>query len=154
MNHLRTHPEAWRRFCFWALVFLVAAWLAPELWARLGGGGGYSGGGGGSSSSGSGGGGGGGELIGLWIEFCIHYPYIGLPITGIVGFYCYKSKSNEQSSIKVTPAPSPPLDWDALREHDENFSEVLFRDFSYSFIFQNTRGPRLGPVGALQPVPR
>ena len=134
MNHLRTHPEAYRRFCFWAFIFLVAAWLAPELWARLGGGGGYSGGGGGGSSSGGGGGGGGGELIVYWIRFCIHYPYIGLPITGFVGYQWYKSKSNEQRSIRVTPEPSPPLDWDALRSHDENFSEVLFRDFSYSLF--------------------
>jgi hypothetical protein len=135
MNHLRTHPEAWRRFCFWAFVFLVAAWLAPELWARLGGGGGYSGGGGGGSSSGGGGGGGGGgELIYYWIKFCIHYPYIGLPITGIGGFLCYMTKSNEQRSIRVTPELVPPQDWDALRAHDENFSEVLFRDFSYSLF--------------------
>jgi len=135
MNHFRTHPEAWRRFCFWAFVFLVAAWLAPELWARLGGGGGYSGGGGGGGySGGDGGGGGGGELFVYWIKFCIHYPYIGLPITGFVGYQWYKFKSNEQRSIRVTPEPSPPLDWDALRAHDENFSEVLFRDFSYSLF--------------------
>ena len=36
----RPNPEIWRRFTFWAFVFLAAAWLAPELWARLGGGGG------------------------------------------------------------------------------------------------------------------
>ncbi|MDP7011106.1 MAG: Tim44-like domain-containing protein [Verrucomicrobiota bacterium] len=145
MKYLRINPEAWRRFFFWAVVFMVAAWLAPELWARLGGGGGYSGGGGSSSSGG--GGGGGGELIGLWIEFCFHYPHIGLPITGIAICIFYVVKNNEISSIVVTPSPRTPANWDALRAHDENFSEVLFRDFGYSLFSKIHEARGSGQLG-------
>ena len=129
----RPNPEIWRRFTFWAFVFLAAAWLAPELWARLGGGGGYSGGGGGGGGS-SGNGGGDGDLIIFLIWLCVKHPYIGLPIVGlsiIIGIF---SKSQEQEPAVIARQPAPPLDWDALRQHDENFSEVLFRDFGYSLF--------------------
>ncbi|MFL2942815.1 MAG: hypothetical protein ACJZ68_04480, partial [Limisphaerales bacterium] len=112
--------------------------ITSELSARLGGGGGYSGGGGGgSSSSGGGGGGGGGDaeaiiwLIEMWGRFCIRYPFIGLPLTvfGIYGWW--RIKDNEVESVMVAPAR---VQWNELRKHDENFSEVLFRDFGYSLF--------------------
>ncbi|MCH2379000.1 MAG: Tim44-like domain-containing protein, partial [Pedosphaera sp.] len=129
----RPNPEIWRRFTFWAFVFLAAAWLAPELWARLGGGGGYSGGGGGGGGS-SGNGGGDGDLIIFLIWLCVKHPYIGLPIVGlsiIIGIF---GKSQEQEPAVIARQPAPPLDWDALRQHDKNFSVVLFRDFGYSLF--------------------
>jgi len=120
-------------------VLLVLFWLAPELWARLGGGGGYSGGGGSSGGGGgSSGGGGDGEaiawLIEMWIRFCMRYPYIGIPLTGLLGFWFWRSKSSEVNSTTVSAPPAKQVNWDRLRVHDENFSEVLFRDFAYSLF--------------------
>ena len=129
----RPNPGIWRRLTFWAFVFFIAAWLAPELWARLGGGGGYSGGGGGGGGSTSGGGGD-GDFIIFFIWLCIEYPYIGLPVVGLFIIIGIFGKSKEQDSLVVMPEPVPPPDWDALRAHDENFSEVLFRDFGYSLF--------------------
>ena len=130
----------WMRLRPWLVmgcVLLVLFWLAPELWARLGGGGGYSGGGG-SSGGGSSGGGGDGEaiawLIEMWIRFCMRYPYIGIPLTGLLGFWFWRSKSSEVNSTTVSAPPAKQVNWDRLRVHDENFSEVLFRDFAYSLF--------------------
>jgi len=126
----------------WLLLggLLILFWLTPELWARLGGGGGYSGGGGGS--------GGGGSIIDIvmliidivmlivwWVEFCVNYPYIGLPLTGIgiCGWFYgwWRIKDNKVESVMVAPAR---VQWNELRKYDENFSEVLFRDFGYSLF--------------------
>ena len=130
----------WTRLRPWLVmvcVLLALFWLAPELWARLGGGGGYSGGGG-SSGGGSSGGGGDGEaiawLIEMWIRFCMRYPYIGIPLTGLLGFWFWRSKSSEVNSTTVSAPPAKQVNWDRLRVHDENFSEVLFRDFAYSLF--------------------
>lgn len=106
-------------------------WFAPDLWARLGGGGGYSGGGG------SGGGGGvEGEIVGLLIELCFRYPAIGLPLLAVVFIYMIGSSGTEVRPTIVTQSPSMsgPVNWDKLRVHDKNFSEVLFRDFAYSLF--------------------
>jgi rubrerythrin len=81
----------------------IAPWIAgaaPVLllcagaMARAGGGEGSGGGGGGSG--GGGGGGGGGDLFILlyyWIQFCLIYPYIGLPVTaGAIVLFIYASR--------------------------------------------------------------
>jgi uncharacterized tellurite resistance protein B-like protein/predicted nucleic acid-binding Zn ribbon protein len=60
--------------------------------ARAGGGEGFGGGGGGGDGGGGGGSGSGiGWLIYFWIRFCIEYPYIGLPVTGVALLILYKS---------------------------------------------------------------
>lgn len=68
-------------FILCALVLLCVC-LPHIVYARAGGGGGYGGGGGG----GGGGGDGGGlaVLIVYWVQFCIAYPQIGLPVTAVV----------------------------------------------------------------------
>ena len=133
MSAFKSNSGTWQRVAVWGVVILALVWLAPELWARLGGGGGYSGGGGGSSSSG--GGGGDAEAIGvlleLWVRFCIRYPYIGLPMTGGIVYWWIKHSDDEVESLIVAPEP---VDWEKLRKHDANFSEVLLRDFGYSLF--------------------
>lgn len=115
--------------------------LAPALaFARPGGGEGYSGGGDG------GGGDGAGELVffllRLWIEFVIHYPAIGIPMTiaGIVVFLAWKRKRGKAGSQDwdlvprhaAPPQQPPSVDLDAIRQVDPEFSVVLFEDFTYA----------------------
>jgi DNA-directed RNA polymerase subunit RPC12/RpoP len=119
----------------------VAFLLVPALaLARPGGGEGYSGGGG------DGGGGDGGLiwlLIRLWIEFVIHYPAIGIPLTivGILIFLAWKRKKGTAGSQNWDLSPAPPAapparppstDLDAVRGLDPEFSIVLFEDFAYA----------------------
>jgi DNA-directed RNA polymerase subunit RPC12/RpoP len=133
-----------RRRSLFFLLF-AAAFLIPALaHARPGGGEGYSGGGGG----GDGGGGGGFAylLIRLWIEFVIHYPAIGIPLTivGILVFMAWnrkRVKEGKQSWTSPSSAPTAPTappqqprsqDLDAIRRLDPEFSVVLFEDFAYA----------------------
>ena len=125
MKTLRTHG--------WLVALAALLWLAPELLARVGGGGGYSGGGGGGGSSG--GGGGGGEIIWLILQLCIHYPYIGLPVMGVVFWVWILSRRNVVEPSVVAPRPKNlEAKWNGLRKLDPNFSVVLFRDFAYSIF--------------------
>ena len=134
-----------RRFIFWFALMAAAGWLALELEARVGGGGGYSGGGGGGGSSSGGGGGGGssgggdGEaifwLIYYWILLCWHYPYIGLPATGLIIWWVRSNSDNVLERVVVASRiRSFEPEWKQLRALDENFSVVLFRDFAYSLF--------------------
>jgi ribosomal protein L37AE/L43A len=128
----------------WWLVLLSLLLLLPAVAdARPGGGEGYSGGG----DGGGGGGGGDGDgflwlLIRLWIEFCIAYPHIGIPVT-IVGILIWrarhrrKAKAGPQNWDSPSPAAAPPArprskDLDDIRTLDPDFSAVLFEDFAYA----------------------
>jgi DNA-directed RNA polymerase subunit RPC12/RpoP len=118
--------------------------LPAGAWARPGGGESYGGG-----SSGSGGGSGDGDsgfvwlLIRLWIELCIAYPQIGIPVTIVVVVYLVRrqKKRGKLGPQSWDSAPSraqgPPqrrrsLDLDAIRGLDPDFSVVLFEDFVYA----------------------
>ncbi|HET9228612.1 MAG TPA: hypothetical protein VFR31_18180, partial [Thermoanaerobaculia bacterium] len=126
-----------KRFAWLAILLLTPA-LAL---ARPGGGEGYGGGGG------DGGGDGAGDLIflllRLWIEFVIHYPAIGIPMTivGILAFLAWKrsrAKAGSQNwDLMPKPVAAPPtrprsMDLDAIRQLDPQFSAVLFEDFAYA----------------------
>lgn len=122
-----------------ALLLLLVPALAV---ARPGGGEGYSGGGDGGGSGGDGA----GELVffllRLWIQFVIHYPAIGIPLTivGIVAFLAWRRKSGKAGSqnwdlvpAHVAPPQRPPsVDLDEIRRVDPGFSVVLFEDFTYA----------------------
>lgn len=127
-----------RRLAWLAALLLL---LTPALaLARPGGGEGYSGGGG------DGGGDGAGELIflllRLWIEFVIHYPAVGVPMTivGILAFLAWKrnrTRAGSQNWDLVPRHVAPPTrprsrDLDAIRQLDPKFSAVLFEDFAYA----------------------
>jgi predicted lipid-binding transport protein (Tim44 family) len=129
----------------WGLAALALVLLGllfvPVAVARPGGGEGYSGG--------SDGGGGGGDdggflwlLLRLWIEFCIAYPQIGIPVTIIaVVIWVIHRKVKRKAGPQVwdsAPAPKAPprrppsRDLDAIRTLDPEFSVVLFEDFVYA----------------------
>jgi len=130
------------------LILAALAVLVPGLAvARPGGGEGYSGGG----DSGGGGGGDGDSgfvwlLLRLWIEFCIAYPHIGIPITIAVLLYLHfkrkkKAKAGPQNWDAAPSHAHPPagpaarprsLDLEAIRKLDPDFSVVLFEDFAYA----------------------
>ncbi|HWM91593.1 MAG TPA: TIM44-like domain-containing protein [Thermoanaerobaculia bacterium] len=125
-----------------AALATLALFLAPAVAiARPGGGEGYSGGG-----DGGGGGDGAGELVffllRLWIEFVIHYPAIGIPLTivGILVFLAWKKRRGKVGSQNwdLTPRPAAPpqrprsFDLDGIRHVDPQFSVVLFEDFAYA----------------------
>ena len=127
-----------KRFAWLAILLLL---LTPALaLARPGGGEGYGGGGG------DGGGDGAGDLIflllRLWIEFVIHYPAIGIPMTivGILAFLAWKrsrTKAGSQNWDLLPKNVAPPtrprsMDLDAIRQFDPQFSVVLFEDFAYA----------------------
>jgi len=127
---------------WWYLVLVLLLLLPAVAVARPGGGEGYSGGGGDS-----GGGDGGGELawllIRLWIEFCIAYPQIGIPVTIVVILIVMarrrrKARAGSQNwdsaSSRATAPPTGPRsqDLDAIRTLDPDFSVVLFEDFAYA----------------------
>lgn len=127
-----------KRFAALAILVLLLPALAV---ARPGGGEGYSGGG-----DGGGGGDGAGELVffllRLWIEFVIHYPAIGVPLTivGIIAFLAWKKRRDKAGSQNwdLTPQQAAPpqrpksFDLDAIRHIDPQFSVVLFEDFAYA----------------------
>ncbi|HEX5270702.1 MAG TPA: TIM44-like domain-containing protein [Gemmataceae bacterium] len=141
------------------LLLLAACVTSAD--ARVGGGQSYSGGGGHGGGGGSGGGGNGaGEVI-LWIlwglfDLTVHYPAIGIPLdilvlsvfVGIVYWRStrarpvpsYSSQEQHLPGRRQTAPAERALD--ALREHDPNFSTVLFQDFVYALYarVQEARG--------------
>lgn len=143
-----------------ALAFLAVAWVAPA-WARPGGGESY---GGGSSGGGGGDGGGGGFvflLVRLWIEFCIAYPQLGIPITVVVVVVWLRYKHTHPSAGKNerwdTRSAAPPRrpasrDLDEIRALDPDFSTVLFEDFAYA-LYARAHEARADParLAALAP---
>jgi predicted lipid-binding transport protein (Tim44 family) len=135
--------------------------------------------GGGQSYSGSGGGGGGGgddgglELI-FWIllelfQLTVDYPLIGIPLDILIlaaiigGLYYYSSNAQPNTAYSFHKdrikgnrrVASSEKALDVLREHDPNFSTILFEDFAYALYAtaQEARGrkdlqtysPYLGP---------
>ncbi len=125
---------------YWLLLLALLLLLPAVAAARPGGGEGYSGGGDGGDGDG------GGEiawfLIRLWIEFCIAYPHIGLPITAVVVVVVMirrrrRAKAGPQNWDSPSRATAPPSgsrsqDLDAVRTLDPDFSAVLFEDFVYA----------------------
>jgi predicted nucleic acid-binding Zn ribbon protein/uncharacterized tellurite resistance protein B-like protein len=77
---------------------------ASVVLGRAGGGEGFGGGGGDGGGGGGGGGSGGGSgifwLIYFWIRFCIEYPYVGLPVTGVALLILYKSHQGGLSAYR------------------------------------------------------
>lgn len=134
-----------------ALVLLLV--LAAPAVARPGGGQSYSGG---SSGGGGGGDGDGGFvflLLRLWLEFCIAYPQIGIPVTLAVVAYLVirhrkKLKAGPQSWTSTAPSAPPPqlpgVDLDRIRALDPGFSVVLFEDFAYA-LFAKAHQARAQP---------
>jgi predicted lipid-binding transport protein (Tim44 family) len=167
----RSFPPALARGLRWAApLFLVAACVTLAH-ARVGGGQSYSGGG--SSGGGGGGGGGGGEIV-FWIlyalwDLTVNYPAIGIPLDLLViglfigAAYWHNTRSRPNRSYSSQEAhvggrrqvAQADRSLDALREHDPNFSTVLFQDFTYALYarVQEARGrkdlpnwsPYLGP---------
>jgi hypothetical protein len=101
------------------------------------------------AGGGDGGGGGGGDdggfvwlLLRLWIEFCIAYPQIGIPVTiVVVVLWVIHRKRKGRAGPQIwdsAPAPKAPprrppsRDLDAIRKLDPEFSMVLFEDFVYA----------------------
>ncbi len=137
-----------------ALVLVLTE--ASAVFARVGGGQSYSGGGGG----GSGGDNGVVELL-LWlllqlVNLTIHYPAIGIPLDIIVlaaivvSLYYYGSQSQPRTTYSFQKdrmqgthrVAEGERGLDVVREHDPNFSTVLFQDFIYSLYAtaQEARG--------------
>ncbi len=126
-------------FSLLSVVCLMA--FAGAALARPGGGQSY---GGGSSGGGSGGGGGAGLIffvVRIWIQFCIAYPQIGLPVTAVVVIGWLRYRHNHPHTSERwdtrTASPAPPsqpaaVDLDAIRSLDADFSSVLFTDFAYA----------------------
>jgi predicted lipid-binding transport protein (Tim44 family) len=135
-----------------ALTLLFVA--STPLFGRVGGGQSYSGGGGG----GHGGGGGGGEGIGAIIQLLfwlnIAHPGIGLPLDLlIVAAIVYVVYRRMQAPPPQAPYSSRQMrqdqrvaaaevGLDGLRDHDPNFSPILFTDFTYALYaaVQEARG--------------
>lgn len=122
----------------WWLVVAVVALVAAVAEARPGGGQGYSGD---SSSSGSGSSSSGGdlELVFLLIRLIIEYPAIGVPVALIVAYFWFKhgrkladSKQDVFVSAGEAPVEVRRSGLAAVREHDPEFSAVLFEDFMYA----------------------
>lgn len=129
-----------------AIGLCVAALLfAPAAEARPGGGHGFSGGGGSRGGGGSwgGGGGGGGDLSFLYflVRLAIAYPRVSVPIIVIVVVYhVARSRSRPRlvgewstGTVRLARAARP-VDFDALRARDPEFSRVLFEDFAYALF--------------------
>ena len=142
-----------------ALVLLLL--MATAAWARIGGGDSYSGDSSsssdssssyssdssdsGSSSSSSGGSStsGGNTMFSLAIWLVI------MLFGGVAN--ATKSKNAAVFSAAVRQAPPPPADLGALREHDPNFSEVVFTDFCYSLFARVHEARGRGRLGDFAP---
>lgn len=150
-----------RAFTWFVLLSpLIVGPLAHELEARAGGGGGYSGGGGGGGGSG-GGGDGAGVIVYLLVRLLIVLWVEGGPvgkvlclaiIAGLVAWFVVarkKGRLHEQQlqqqgrvieSRQLQRQQSQGLN--LLRQHDPNFSRVLFLDFAHLMYvkFHESRG--------------
>ena len=129
------------------LAILSNAFLATEVYARVGGGQSYGGGGGHG-----GGGGGAGALVYLLVRFLlwltIEHPVIGIPVDIIViaiVIYWFARPSKKSVSITSTSITAPDSvvtvaqqqqsvqrSFNQLRRFDPNFSEIIFTDFCYA----------------------
>ncbi len=164
----------------WLAPLLLLALLVSVAWARVGGGQGYGGGGGGGGGGGSSGDGGGLDLL-FWIlielfQLTVNYPAVGVPLDLIVlgaiiaaAYYratrVQPSRSYSSQEARIGGRKQLAVadrGFETLREHDPNFSRVLFEDFVYTLYAtaQEARGrkdlqtyaPYLGPraIAALE----
>ena len=153
-------PKAIYRAALVVAVIALSAFLAIEVFGRVGGGHSY-GGGGGSRSSGSrggsssgGGSGDGGALVYLifqafrfLIYLTIEYPLVGVPldialVAGAVFFFRRKARAMTTgfSSMAAATRSYESSDssevvargFERLRKFDPNFSEIVFTDFCYA----------------------
>ncbi len=145
----------------WWLAALALLTFAAAALARPGGGESY---GGGSSGGGHGGGGGGGFiflLVRLWIEFCIAYPQLGIPITVVAIFLWWRYRKRHPAAARnerwdsrsiAPPARAASHDLEAVRALDPDFSAVLFEDFAYD-LYARAHEARTDPaaLAALAP---
>jgi len=163
----------------WLAPLLLLAVLGSFAWARVGGGQGYGGGGGGGGGGGSDDGGGLELLLWIFVELAqvtVNYPAIGIPLDLLVlaaivwGLYYRATRTQPTRSYSSQEAriggqkrvAAGDRGFETLREHDPNFSRVLFEDFVYTLYAtaQEARGrkdlqtyaPYLGPrtIAALE----
>lgn len=131
------------RVISWIVIAVSFAFLADELYARVGGGQSYGGKGGGGGDGDS------GALIyilfqifRLLVYLTIEYPAIGIPLDIIVGcgviYYFVRRgrRSSEPAILRLDTHDSAPADvprqFAQLRKFDPNFSEIVFTDFAYA----------------------
>lgn len=141
-----------KRALAWFLLLspLFAAVLASELEARAGGGGGYSGGGGGGGGSSGGGGDGIGALIYLVVRLVIFlWTEGGVPgkiasvviVAALVWFLIWRFRQKQKAQDEARQAGRlihsrgqqrrQAQGVGLVRQHDPNFSRVLFIDFAH-----------------------
>jgi predicted lipid-binding transport protein (Tim44 family) len=130
------------RVISWIAVAAACAFLADEVYARVGGGQSYGG-------KGGGGGDGDGALIyilfqifRLLLYLTIEYPAIGIPldilvISALIYYFVRRGKrSAEPAMLRLETHASAPADvpsqFAQLRKFDPNFSEIVFTDFAYA----------------------
>ena len=142
-----------RRRLFWlffSLAVVLGLVVCTDVLARAGGGGSYSGGGGGGFSGGGSSGGGSGEgiaiflLVRAWFIFCIHYPYIGLPVTGVIIFVLIKYGKHVQvgqqgrtiaRGRKIQAVSEQQAAVAQIQQRDPEFSESkFFERISRAFV--------------------
>jgi hypothetical protein len=158
----RPFPAPGRGLALAALSALALVASAGAVLARPGGGESY---GGGSSGSGGGDSGGGGGfvflLVRLWIDFCIAYPQLGIPVTVVVIVVWLRYRKTHPAAAKNerwdTRSAAPPRlptarDLDRVRALDPDFSTVLFEDFAYA-LYARAHESRADPaaLAALAP---
>jgi len=129
----------------WIAVVVSFAFLADEVYARVGGGQSYGGKGGG----GSGGDGDSGAIIWLIFELLrflayltIEYPAIGIPldiiVLGAVVYYFFRRAKGTTAPaiLNLDTHEGSTADvarqFQQLRRFDPNFSEIVFTDFAYA----------------------
>lgn len=155
-----------RRAALMAVAVCLVALLSPALSdARPGGGHGFSGGsrGGGSGGGGSWGGGGGGggadlSFIYFVVRMAIRYPRVSVPIIVLfVAYQVVRSRSRqahagEWATGGVRAPALRPMDFEALRARDPEFSRVLLEDFSYA-LYAEAHKARHDPAALEQLAP-
>lgn len=145
----KSHERRQARFALvrvvsWIVIAVSFAFLADEVYARVGGGQSYGGKGGGSGGDGDS-----GailwlifELFRLLVYLTIEYPVVGIPLDILVGcgvvYYLVRRvrRKSESSILRLDTHESAPADiarqFGQLRRFDPNFSEIVFTDFAYA----------------------
>jgi uncharacterized Zn finger protein (UPF0148 family)/uncharacterized tellurite resistance protein B-like protein len=113
------------------ILITVLICLCDPASARAGGGGGYSSGGGysGGGFSGNNGSNGGGTLL-IFIYFCIHYPYIGIPAVLIFIFFIYHGSKGTKSKYMTRT-----IRRGYKNQHQNNLDEIIAKIKSKDELF-------------------